>query len=77
MNEWPIPTLHLERCTGCGLCVQYCPPHAVEMIAGRPVIARPADCAYCGLCEEICPQTAIELEYEILGECDEATNCEN
>ncbi len=65
MDLW-LPTIDLERCTGCGHCVTYCPTQAVELLAGRPVIVRPADCSYCGLCEELCPEDAITLAYEFV-----------
>ena len=65
MNEWALPTINLDRCTRCGLCVAYCPTKAVEMVKDTPVIVRAQDCSYCGSCEEICPQYAIELVYEI------------
>lgn len=60
-----LPDIQIERCTGCGQCVRYCPTKAVEMQGSLPVIVRPADCAYCGLCEESCPTGAIALQYEI------------
>lgn len=66
MDDWALPTIRVERCTGCGLCVTHCPTDAVEMVGGRPVITRPQDCAYCGICEELCPTGAIELTYEIV-----------
>lgn len=67
MVERVLPTIDLDICTGCGLCVDRCPTHAVEMDnARRPEIVRPEDCAYCGLCEEMCPVGAIALEYEIV-----------
>lgn len=65
MSEWTLPFIDMTRCNGCGLCVEYCPTHAVELEKGRPVIISPADCAYCGLCEETCPVGAIALVYEI------------
>lgn len=68
MDEWALPSINMERCTGCGTCVDFCPTRAVELIEARPIIVRPADCAYCGLCEETCPQGAIELAYEIASE---------
>jgi NAD-dependent dihydropyrimidine dehydrogenase PreA subunit len=61
-----LPTINLDLCTTCGLCIERCPTQAVEMIDERPVIVRPEDCAYCGLCEEMCPAEAIALEYEIV-----------
>ena len=61
-----LPTIDMERCTSCGLCIERCPTSAVEMIETRPVIVRPQDCAYCGICEEMCPEEAIALVYEIV-----------
>ena len=66
MDDWALPTIDLERCTGCGLCVEYCPSHAVELVADRPTITAPERCAYCGTCEEMCPDGAIMLAYEIV-----------
>jgi ferredoxin len=62
----------MSVCTGCGLCVERCPTHAVEMTEPdlRPAIVRPDDCAYCGLCEEMCPVGAIALAYEIVLDTD-------
>jgi NAD-dependent dihydropyrimidine dehydrogenase PreA subunit len=66
MDKWSLPTIDMELCNGCGLCVTYCPVSAVALVDGRPVITHPEDCAYCGLCEESCPQDAISLHYEIV-----------
>lgn len=65
-ESWALPTISLDRCTGCGLCVAYCPTQAVEMGKRYPVIARPHDCAYCGICEDLCPTNAVVLAYEIV-----------
>lgn len=71
MRDRVLPEIDMSLCTGCGLCVERCPTHAVEMTAGlRPVIVRPDDCAYCGLCEEMCPAGAIALAYEIVPDPD-------
>lgn len=61
-----VPTIALELCTGCGLCVEGCPTGAVELgRSGMPRIVRPEACAYCGACEELCPEGAVALEYEV------------
>ena len=65
MDNWALPTINLDRCTACGLCITYCPTKAVEMVESLPAIVRAQDCAYCGACEDICPESAIELVYEI------------
>ena len=67
MSDRVLPEIDVSLCTGCRLCVERCPTHAVEMAADqRPNIVRPADCVYCGLCEEMCPVGAIALAYEIV-----------
>jgi len=70
MDNWALPTINLERCTGCGLCVEYCPAHAVELVAERPAITAVERCSYCGACEEMCPSGAIALAYEIVSPTD-------
>jgi len=65
MNNWMLPTISRDLCTGCGLCITYCPTSAVEKIDQYPVIAHPEACAYCGTCEDICPAGAITLLYQI------------
>ena len=61
-----VPTIDLERCTGCGLCVEYCPTAAAKMVDERPMITRPQACSYCGICEDMCPAGAVALVYEIV-----------
>ena len=66
VSDWALPTIDLELCNRCELCVTHCPTHAVEMSGGHPRLVRPQDCSYCGDCEEICTKGAIALEYEIV-----------
>ena len=51
-----------ERCTGCGLCIQYCPFAAIEIIDKKAVVG-PA-CTLCGACIDGCPEEALVLECE-------------
>jgi NAD-dependent dihydropyrimidine dehydrogenase PreA subunit len=61
-----LPMILEDRCTGCGDCLETCPVGALELRAGKAVLARPEDCRYCGDCESLCPVGAIALPFEIL-----------
>ncbi|MFW6137329.1 MAG: 4Fe-4S dicluster domain-containing protein [Candidatus Aminicenantaceae bacterium] len=63
-----IGEIHIEidRCKGCGFCVEYCPRDVLEMseefnVKGYhpPLVKNESDCCYCQLCETICPEFAI------------------
>jgi NAD-dependent dihydropyrimidine dehydrogenase PreA subunit len=55
-------TVHRERCTGCGLCIEACPAdaiHLVEDTAGRYAVVDAQACRACEACVEACPVGAI------------------
>ncbi|MEA3395969.1 MAG: 4Fe-4S binding protein [Chloroflexota bacterium] len=31
MDDWALPTIRVERCTGCGLCATHCPTGALGL----------------------------------------------
>ena len=74
----PLPQVNQELCTRCGLCVEACPCHAVEMTDEGPVFhcgevcALGQECPHGGdcwcACQEACPEGAIECPFEIVFE---------
>jgi formate hydrogenlyase subunit 6/NADH:ubiquinone oxidoreductase subunit I len=73
-----VPTFDETLCTLCGLCVEACSCHAVELGGRGPIFACPAvdsclevetrDCDC--LCEEVCPTGAISCPFEVVLEAE-------
>ncbi len=61
----PEIELDIERCTGCGLCDDFCPVNVFEMgdQNGRwlPIAVRPEDCWGCDTCVGQCPTGALRV----------------
>jgi 2-oxoglutarate ferredoxin oxidoreductase subunit delta len=64
-------TIHVNPryCSGCRICVEFCPRNVLELspeLNHRAVhvayAARPEDCTPCRLCEIYCPDFAIAVE---------------
>ena len=58
--------VNVDFCKGCGICVEFCPPVALEMSKGfnakgyhTPVLSHPELCTGCDLCGVYCPDFAI------------------
>lgn len=56
------PKVDLEKCTGCGACVDVCPSEVLEIENDKCKVSRPDDCTDCGSCVDECPEGAITLE---------------
>jgi pyruvate formate lyase activating enzyme len=54
------PGLIIERCTGCGDCVNTCPEKALTISDGKVNIDR-LRCTACGNCIQSCPEDAITI----------------
>ena len=75
------PRVDETLCTLCGLCVEACPCHAVELGEAGPIFSCPEVCPLadrqadrlgnCCLCEEVCPTGAITCTFEIVVEADQ------
>jgi 2-oxoglutarate ferredoxin oxidoreductase subunit delta len=57
-----------DRCKGCGLCVDVCPKHVLEIsdkINTKGYFpayqARSEDCIFCAICCTMCPDVAITI----------------
>jgi len=55
------PIIDLERCTGCGQCVEICAFDALKLKRNKPVLNQ-FFCEGCGACEVICPVKAITMK---------------
>jgi len=60
-----IETIDLERCNGCGICVDRCPLDTLRLRPSpegiKAFIAYPDDCMTCFECEVECPAKAISV----------------
>jgi len=55
------PTIDLNKCEGCGNCIEVCPAGVYEIAGDEANAARPDDCLDCGACAEECPVQAITV----------------
>lgn len=51
----------LEACTGCGMCLQVCPRHALAVSDGKARLVDRDACIECGACARNCPFQAITV----------------
>ena len=50
--------IDIERCTGCGICKDVCPQHAIAIDSGLALVNDDL-CIQCGTCADVCPAGAI------------------
>jgi UDP-glucose 4-epimerase len=53
----------LEKCEGCGTCIETCPFKLRQVVDGKSVVD-PNKCIGCGRCIEVCPNGAISVDIE-------------
>jgi len=51
----------LEKCNGCGTCVDTCPVEVYEIKDEKAVSVKQEECIACKACEASCPNGAIEV----------------
>ncbi len=57
-----IPIIDEEACTGCGKCIEVCPPRAIELTEGKAGVDEEF-CEECGICAAACPVEAITIPF--------------
>lgn len=64
--------IQIDRCKGCGLCVDVCPKGVLDMSnevntkGYFPAYqARPEDCVFCAICCVMCPDVAITITEDV------------
>ena len=53
--------IDLDKCNGCGTCVDVCPVEVFEISEGKSVVVNLDECLVCMACEVQCPDAAIEI----------------
>ncbi len=61
-----MPEIDLEKCSGCGDCMEWCPKDAVRMVNGKATVISTEGCSYCTDCEAVCSTGAIRCPFEII-----------
>ena len=51
----------LEKCTGCGTCVEACPSEALSLKNDKVTVDADA-CVDCGVCVDECPEKALSMD---------------
>lgn len=57
-----IPVIDKDTCTGCGSCLEVCPPLAIVLEDEKAVIMAEF-CEECGFCAAECPVDAITIVF--------------
>ena len=64
-----LPVIDETVCTGCGACIEVCPPRALIMSRQKAVLEQEF-CEECGFCAAECPVSAITISFPMLGASD-------
>ena len=59
-----IPVIERELCTGCGNCIEVCPPQALSL-EDEKVSVQEEFCEECGFCAAECPVEAIKIIFPL------------
>lgn len=62
----PVPVLDADKCTGCGVCADFCQFNAITTLGPGNTLIFPELCHSCGGCVRFCPEGALsEVDREI------------
>lgn len=56
------PEIDVDKCIGCGECVDICPTEVYELIDEKAEPVNAEECVGCESCIEVCEQGAITVE---------------
>ncbi len=59
------PRFLVQRCTGCDVCVAFCPEGIVIKLGPKEYGFDPRYCKGCGICAQECPVADIVMEAEV------------
>ena len=57
-----IKIANIEKCDGCGTCVDNCPVEILQVVNGKITITQVSLCTACGTCKISCPNLVLEVE---------------
>jgi len=55
------PEVDIEKCTGCGECVEVCPVDVYELQDEKSAVINGEECLGCESCIAVCEQEAITV----------------
>lgn len=61
-----MPVIDVEKCDGCGICVEVCHCNAIILVKGKATVIETELCGWCTVCEAVCPMGALTCPYEII-----------
>lgn len=61
-QKW-LPVVDMNRCTGCGKCVEACGPRSLTLANGMAVLSGPDSCGSEEHCIAPCPEKAIQMQW--------------
>ncbi|HNQ62931.1 MAG TPA: 4Fe-4S binding protein [Syntrophorhabdaceae bacterium] len=56
------PYIKVQRCDGCGECIDTCPYDVFSLEKGKIIVMNPEDCIECLSCIEQCAEKAIYMD---------------